>query len=60
MPSIVKNKMTTNVLFYRNGVPNSENNFAYLATQNYSVIKLIAKYYSNQNNVNRRSNINFL
>ena len=47
MPSIVKNKMTTSVIFNRSGVPNSDKTFAYRATQNYSVLKNISRYYTN-------------
>jgi hypothetical protein len=55
MPSIVKNKVTTSVIFNRVGVPDSDKNFAYLATQNYAVIKSITRFNNNRSNNNRAS-----
>jgi len=45
MPQIHNNKMSTSAIFYRTGIPNSDKSFAYLATQNYSVVKQIYRYY---------------
>jgi len=60
MPTIVKNKMTTSVIFNRAGVPNSDTTFAYRATQNYSVLKTISRYYTNNGLTSlNRSNIIF-
>jgi hypothetical protein len=45
MPQIRNNKITTSAIFYRTGIPNSDKSFAYLATQNYSVVKQIYRYH---------------
>lgn len=44
MPAITKNKVTTSVIFYSRGVPNTDRNFATRATLNYSVLKQLAIY----------------
>jgi hypothetical protein len=54
MPQIHNNKMSTSAIFYRNGIPNSNKLFAYLATQNYAVVKQIYRYHKeNQQNPDR-------
>jgi hypothetical protein len=45
MPKIYKNKLSTRAIFYRTGIPNSDKSFAYLATQNFSAVKQIYRYY---------------
>jgi len=52
MPAITRNKVTTSVIFYSRGVPNTDRNFATRATLNYSVLKQLAIYNKN----NGRSN----
>jgi hypothetical protein len=45
MPKIHNSNLSTNAIFYRAGIPNSDKSFAYLATQNYSAVKQIYRYY---------------
>jgi len=42
-------KITSNVIFYNRGVPNTNKAFAYIAGQNFNLIKII-------NNFNKRHN----
>ena len=57
---ITRNKVTTSVIFYNRGVPNSEKNFAYIATQNFSILKQLAIYNKNKNQGNiNHSNLSF-
>ena len=59
MPKITKNKVTSSVIFNRRGVPDSSKYFAYLATQNFSVLKSIARYETNDSQgQGNRSNLN--
>lgn len=44
MPKFSNGKITSNVIFYNRGVPNDAKQFAYLAGQNFSVIKQIYIY----------------
>jgi hypothetical protein len=45
MPKIHNSNLSTNAIFYRAGIPNSDKSFAYLATQNYAAVKQIYRYY---------------
>ena len=47
MPRFSNGKITSSVIFYNRGVPNDAKNFAYLASQNYSLVKQI--YTHNKN-----------
>jgi len=59
MPKITKNKVTSSVIFNRRGVPDSSKYFAYLATQNFSVLKSIVRYEANNSQgQGDRSNLN--
>ena len=59
MPKITRNKVTSSVIFNRRGVPDSSKYFAYLATQNFSVLKSIARYETNNSqSQGNRSNLN--
>ena len=49
MRPFTNNKGTSSAIFYNRGVPKSDKMFAYLATQNYTVMKQLAIY--NRNNV---------
>jgi hypothetical protein len=59
MPKITRNKVTSSVIFNRRGVQDSGNYFAYVATQNFSVLKSIARYEANNSQgQGNRSNLN--
>jgi hypothetical protein len=45
MPKFHSGKITTNVLFYDRGVPPSQQYFAWAASQNYSMLKQISRFY---------------
>jgi len=45
MPKINNSNLSTNAIFYRAGIPDSDKSFAYLATQNYSAVKQIYRFY---------------
>lgn len=45
MPKITTSNLSTNAIFYRAGIPDSDKSFAYLATQNYSAVKQIYRFY---------------
>ncbi len=47
MPRFSNGKITSNVIFYNRGVPNNAKNFAWLASQNYSLVKQIYTYNKN-------------
>ncbi len=49
MRPFTNNKGTSSAIFYNRGVPKSDKMFAYLATQNYTVMKQLAIY--NRNNI---------
>ena len=49
MPIFSNGKVTSNVIFYNRGVQNSNKQFATLAGQNFSVIKMIYRYRINNN-----------
>lgn len=55
MPTIRQNKVTSSVIFYSRGVKNTDKSFAYLATQNYSVLKQLAIYNKNASQNNGKS-----
>ena len=60
MPAFTKNKVTTTAIFYNRGVPKSDKMFAYLATQNYTVMKQLAIYNrNNSQNISNRSSVSF-
>jgi hypothetical protein len=44
MRPFTNNKGTSSAIFYNRGVPKSDKMFAYLATQNYTVMKQLAIY----------------
>ena len=45
MPKFSNGKITSNVILYDRGVPPSQRYFAWYASQNFSTIKQIARYY---------------
>jgi hypothetical protein len=45
MPKFSNGKITSSVIFYNRGVPQDAKYFAWLASQNFSTIKQIARYY---------------
>ena len=47
MPKFSNGKITSSVIFYNRGVPNNDKYFAWLAGQNYSLIKQIYTYNKN-------------
>ena len=47
MPRFSNRKITSRVIFYNRGVPNNDKNFAWLASQNYSLVKQIYTYNKN-------------
>jgi hypothetical protein len=50
MPRLSNGKITSSVIFYNRGVPDSAKNFGTLATMNYSMLKQVRIY-------NRRNGI---
>jgi hypothetical protein len=44
MPKFQNGKITSSVIFYNRGVPNSEKYFAWLASQNFSAVKQIYRF----------------
>lgn len=48
MPKFSNGKITSSVIFYNRGVPNTAKNFGRLASLNYSVLKQLMIY--NKNN----------
>ena len=59
MRPFTNNKGTSSAIFYNRGVPKSDKMFAYLATQNYTVLKQLAIYNRNNNNQGQRSSVSF-
>jgi hypothetical protein len=53
MPKFSNGKITTSVIFYNRGVPNSAKNFGRLASLNYSMLKQLMIY--NKNNGNNQN-----
>ena len=49
MPKFSNGKMTSNVIFYNRGVPASQQNFAYIASSNFSMLKTINRFNKNGN-----------
>jgi len=47
MPKFSNGKITSSVIFYNRGVPNNDKNFAWVAGQNYSLVKQIYTYNKN-------------
>ena len=47
MPKFSNGKITSNVIFYNRGIPNNVTNFAWVAGQNYSLVKQIYTYNKN-------------
>ena len=58
MRPFTNNKGTSSAIFYNRGVPKSDKMFAYLATQNYTVMKQLAIYNRN-NSQTQRSSVSF-
>ena len=44
MPLFSNGKVTSNVIFYNRGVPPRQQNFAWIAGMNYSMVKQINRY----------------
>ena len=44
MPKFSNGKITSSALFYNRGVPNDAKYFAWIASQNFSAVKQIARY----------------
>jgi len=60
MRPFTNNKGTSSAIFYNRGVPKSDKMFAYLATQNYTVLKQLAIYNrNNSQNISNRSSVSF-
>lgn len=58
MRPFTNNKGTSSAIFYNRGIPKSDKMFAYLATQNYTVMKQLAIYNRN-NSQTQRSSVSF-
>jgi hypothetical protein len=52
MPKFNNGKVTSSVIFYNRGVPQTVKNFAAVASLNYSILKQVAVY-------NKRNGISF-
>lgn len=50
MPKFSNGKITSSVIFYNRGVPNSDKNFGRLVTVNYSMLKQLIIYNRNAGN----------
>jgi hypothetical protein len=49
MPKFSSGRITTNVIFYRGGVPNSAKNFGTYVSVNYEMLRQVSRYLRNQN-----------
>ena len=52
MPKFSNGKITSSVIFYNRGVPDSAKNFGKLVTVNYSMLKQLIIYNRNSGNSN--------
>lgn len=52
MPKFSNGKITSSVIFYNRGVPNSAKNFGKLTSVNYSMLKQLMIYNKNSGNSN--------
>ena len=55
MPKFSSGRITTNVIFYRGGVPNSDKNFGTYVSVNYEMLRQVSRYIRNQNGGARQS-----
>jgi hypothetical protein len=52
MPKFCNGKITSSVIFYNRGIPNSAKNFGKFTTVNYSMLKQLMIYNKNSGNSN--------
>jgi hypothetical protein len=55
MPKFSSGRITTNAIFYRGGVPNSDKSFGTYVSVNYEMLRQIPRYIRNQNGGARQS-----
>jgi|LauGreDrversion4_2_1035121.scaffolds.fasta_scaffold11740_3 hypothetical protein len=49
MPNFTSGRITTNAIFFRAGVPNSDKDFGRLVSINYEMLRQIARYNRSKN-----------